>query len=275
MILGRIRTELQFLPVALRRVGEAVLADPAMATNWTIGVLAERSESSPASVTRFATAFGFDGYQQLRVALAAELGRAEDADWGTEFGHDIGPDDELESALAVIAADDARVVRQTAAELDPQLVDAVGEKIARAEQLLMFGSAASGHMAELGAGRFREIGVPAWGHTDIHEALSHAALLGEGSVAIGVSHHGRTIEVIETITQAGERGAATVAITSIPRSPFAERANHVLLTGARETTIRRGSLSVAHSQLLVLDALYIAVAQRTYDTKAFQRTLRR
>jgi len=275
MILGRIRTELQSLPLALRRVGETILSDPAMGTNWTIGALAERSGSSPASVTRFATAFGFDGYQQLRVALAAEVGRAEHAGWGTEFGHDIGPDDKLESALAVIAADDARVVRQTAAELDPQLVDAVGEKISHSDQLLMFGSASSGHMAGLGAGLFREIGVPAWSHTDIHEALSHAALLGERSVAIGVSHHGRTSEVIETITQAGERGATTVAITSIPRSPLAELADYVLLTGARETTIRRGSLSVAHSQLLVLDALYVAVTQRTYDAKALQRTLRR
>jgi DNA-binding MurR/RpiR family transcriptional regulator len=274
MILGRIRTELESLPVALRRVGEAILADPAAAANWAISVLARYSGSSPASVTRFARAFGFDGYTQLRVALAAEAGRAEQAGWGVSFGHDIGPEDKLEWALAAVAADDARLIQETLASLDPAGVDAVAEKIAGAGRLLLFGSGSSGHVARLGASHFREIGVPAWGHTETHDALSHASMLVPGDVAIGLSHQGRTSEVLQAVAEAAGQGATTVAVTSFARSPLASRAEHVLLTGAREMRLRRGALSAVHSQLFVIDALYIAVAQRTYQrtTEGFRRT---
>lgn len=275
MVLGRIQTELESLPEALRRVGEAIVADPAAAAHWTIVVLSERSGSSPASVTRFARTFGFEGYTQLRVALAAEAGRAEQANWGVGAGHGVEPGDKLESALAVRAADDARLIQDTAAGLDPAVVEAAADKIAHARRLLLFGSASSGHVARLAAGQFREIAIPAWGHTDTHEALSHAAVLGLDDVIIGLSHQGRTSEVLEFVTQAADHGATTVAITSFPRSAVAELADYVLLTGAGGMKLRRGSLSVVHSQLFVIDALYLAVAQRTHErtTEGFRRTL--
>ena len=275
MILGRIRTELDSLPTALRKVGTAILAEPDNAAHWTIDVLAERSGSSQASVTRFARIFSFDGYPQLRVALAAESGRVEQAKWGNGLSHDIGPDDKIESVLAVMASDDARLIQETAAGLDPAIVGAVADKIVQADRLLLFGSASSGHMARLGAGQFREIGIPAWGHTDSHEALSHTSLLSPSDIVIGLSHQGRTREVLEPLAEAADKGATTVAITSFPRSALADLAEFVLLTGARATTLRRGSLSVVHSQLFVIDALYVAVAQRTYErtTEGFRRTM--
>lgn len=274
MILGRIRTEAESMPVALRRVGEAILADPGAAAHWTIDVLADRSGSSQASVTRFARAFGFDGYTKLRVALASEAGRAEQANWGNGFSHDIGPEDKLDAAVTMMAADDARQVQETAVGLDLAALEAVAERIGQASRVLLFGAASSGHVARLGAAQFREIGIPAWGHTDTHEALSHAALLGPGDVAVGFSHSGRTSEVLEAATEAAAHGAAIAAITSFPRAALAGIADHVLLTGAREATVRRGSLTVVHSQLFVIDALYVATAQRTYErtTEGFRRT---
>ena len=61
---------------ALQRVAEQVLTDPAGAARATIVELAERSGTSPATVTRFCRALGFDGYADLRLGIAAETGRA-------------------------------------------------------------------------------------------------------------------------------------------------------------------------------------------------------
>src|SRR6478609_9462836 len=97
--LGRIQTETPALPEALRRVGEAILADPAEAARSTIVALAERSGSSPATVTRFCRVFGFTGYAGLRVALATETGRAAQANWDANVGREIGPTDALDTAV--------------------------------------------------------------------------------------------------------------------------------------------------------------------------------
>ena len=71
-------------------------------------------------------------------------------------------------------------------------------------------------------------------------------------------------------------GATTVALTSFSRSPLADVADVVLLTAVQGTPFRPDALSARHPQLVVLDLLYIAVAQRLHDRAdtAFQVTAR-
>jgi len=275
--LGRIQTELPRLPEALRKVGELILADPAEAARSTIVTLAERSGTSPATVTRFCRAFGFAGYSELRVALATETGRAAQAGWGLGvIGQEIGPGDPLDAVVETMAVADARLIQETAAQLDLGVVAKVADAIVGAGQVVMFGMSTSGEVAGMLSGRLRRIRIPCWSYCDPHQGLAHAALLGEGDVAIGVSHQGRTREVLEAMAEADGRGATTVAVTSFARSPLAELADLVLTTASRETTFRPSGLAAIHSQLFVLDVVYVAVAQRTYEraNEAFDRTIR-
>ncbi|GAA4048176.1 MurR/RpiR family transcriptional regulator [Nonomuraea soli] len=275
--LGRIESELPGLPEALRRVGEVILEDPAEAARSTIIALAERAGSSPATVTRFCRAFGFAGYADLRVVLATETGRAAQAGWGAGVGHAIGPDDPLDSAIKIMAAADTRLIQDTAAQVDPDTVGQVADLVVEARKILLVGVSTSGNVAAMLAGRLRRIGLPCWSTSDAHEALSDAALLTAGDVVLGISHRGRTREVIEALAEAGSQGATTVAVTSFARSPVAEVADLLLATAASpETPLRLGGLAAAHAQLFVLDAVYVAVAQRTHErtSQAFARTIR-
>jgi DNA-binding MurR/RpiR family transcriptional regulator len=81
---------------------------------------------------------------------------------------------------------------------------------------------------------------------------------------VGLSHSGETLEVLEPLRRARSQGARTVAITNYPRSPIARTADIVLITAARDVTFRTGGLAGRHAQMIVLDALYIGVAQRDY-----------
>ncbi len=274
--LGRIQTELPGLPEALRRVGQAIIADPAVAARSTITELGRRSGSSPATVTRFCRFFGFAGYAELRVAIATETGRAAQAHWGAGVGREIGPDDPLTSVVEVMATADARLIQETAAQLDLGVVGKVADAILGAGRVLMFGVSTSGAVAAMLEGRLRRIRVPCWSFTDPHDALADAALLSAGDVAIGISHRGRTREVLESLAEAGAHGATTVAVTSFARSPLAEAADLVLTTASRATTFRPGGLAAVHSQLFVLDVVYVAVAQRTFERtgEAFELTIR-
>src|SRR5436853_7655323 len=85
-VLVRVRARLPEFTAALCRVAEQVLADPAGAARATIVELAERSGTSPATVTRFCRALGFDGYADLRLSIAAETGRPRPAGWTVELG---------------------------------------------------------------------------------------------------------------------------------------------------------------------------------------------
>jgi DNA-binding MurR/RpiR family transcriptional regulator len=273
-VLLRVRTGLPEFTGALQRVAEQVLADPAAAARATIVELAERSGTSPATITRFCRALGFDGYADLRLGIAAETGRARSAGWTFDIGREIQPTDPLDRVLGQIMAADTRAMHDTAALLDLAEVERAADAIAAATRVDIFGASGSALVGEEMQFSLHRIGVAAWAWTDVHNGLASAALLRPGDVALGVSHSGATRETIEMLAEAGSRGATTIALTSFPRSPLAELADIILLTAAQATTFRPDALSARHPQLVVLDLLYIAVAQRTHDRAhaSFQRT---
>ncbi|MED7926623.1 MurR/RpiR family transcriptional regulator [Nonomuraea sp. LP-02] len=275
-LLTRIQAEAPDLPDALRKVAETILAAPAEAARLTIVDLAERSGTSTATITRFCRALGFAGYAELRVAVATETGRQARQTWQTDIGQEILPDDSLDKVLGVVSGNDIRLIQETAGQLDLAVVEKVAQAVARAGRVLLFGVSSSAAVASEMEYRLQRMRVPTWSRSDAHSALTDAALLGQGDVAIGISHSGRTREVIEVLAEAGSHGAITVAVTSQPRSPLAEVAELVLTTASRATSFRSEGFAAIHSQLLVLDVVYVSVAQRTYERtkQAFDVTVR-
>ncbi|WP_292667137.1 SIS domain-containing protein, partial [Mesorhizobium sp.] len=59
---------------------------------------------------------------------------------------------------------------------------------------------------------------------DAHMMLMSASLLGEGDVAIAISHSGTSTAVIEPVELARRRGARTIALTNYATSPLASAA---------------------------------------------------
>ena len=126
----------------------------------------------------------------------------------------------------------------------------------------IYGAGASGFVASDFQQKLHRIGRTAFYFPDVHTALTSAALLGKGDVAIGISHTGTTSDVVEVLEQARARRATTVALTNFPRSPITEVADYVLTTAARETTYRSGAMASRLAQLTVVDCLFVGVAAR-------------
>ncbi|HIV59281.1 MAG TPA: MurR/RpiR family transcriptional regulator [Candidatus Stackebrandtia faecavium] len=265
-VLGRIARLNGEFSDALSRVARTVIDDPAAAARSTIVELAEHSGTSPATVTRFCRTLGYDGYAALRVAIATETGRAEAQDnngWQVDIGREITRDDSLDTVLSQVLAAEMTALQDTAHSLDLDGVSRAAAAITRAQRVDMYGIGGSALVVgELHIGLHR-IGVPAWVWHEVHSALASAALLGSQDVAIGFSHSGATVETVEMLAEAGSHDALTVAVTSFPDSPIAEVADIVLNSATRATTSQADVMAARHSQMLVADLLYLAVAQRT------------
>ncbi|MEV5840747.1 MurR/RpiR family transcriptional regulator [Streptomyces sp. NPDC048179] len=261
-----IRTELPRLAGSLRKVGELILEDPAAVTHCSAAELGRRTGTSQATVTRFCRAVGLDSYQHLLIALAQERGRGEVSDWGTaEIGPDISPDDSLERVVKVVGTADLRAIQQTVDRIDLDAVERAAQAMARARRIDVYGVGGSGAVAQETETRLFRIGCSVRGWTEVHAAATSAALLTPADVAIGISHSGATRETIEPFETAGERGATTVALTSDPRSPLARAADIRLISSTSETSFPTGIIGARHSVLLLIDCLYVRVAQLTYQ----------
>ncbi|SIN16384.1 MurR/RpiR family transcriptional regulator [Micromonospora cremea] len=250
------------LSPAEQRVARLVVADPAAAARRTITDLATAAETSEATVIRFCRSVGMDGYPQLRIRLAAEAARRVEPPDARVVGGDIPPGADLAQIIATIAFNDARAVEETAEQLDPATCEQVVEAIANAGRIDIYGAGASGFVASDFQQKLHRIGRISFYFPDVHTALTSAALLGRGDVAVGISHTGTTSDVIEVLEQARTRGAVTVALTNFPRSPITDVADFVLTTAARETTYRSGATASRLAQLTVVDCLFVGVAAR-------------
>lgn len=273
-LLVRIRAELPTLRPAEQRVALAVLEDPASAASLSIGTLAARCQTSPATVLRFCRAVGFTSYPALRLELARETGHERNGHAAPSPTGDISPTDTVPQIVAKIAWSDARAIEDTAALLDIESLTEAIDAVAGARRIDIYGVGASGFVAQDLHQKLHRIGLLSSVSPDPHAALTSAALLGPGDVAIAISHTGTTRDTVEALRVAEETGATTIAITNVRDAPLTTHARLVLTTAARETTFRSGAMASRIAQLAVVDCLFVGVAQRSWDRtlRALERT---
>lgn len=250
------------LTAAEARVAQVVIHDPAAVAELTITALADAADTSEATVIRFCRSMGLDGHRQLRLRAAQTLARESDRFDSRIVGGDIPVGADMRRIIDTVAYADAHAVEDTAGSLDPQVCEQTVDAIIESSRVDVFGAGASGIVADDLAQKLHRIGHIVFSWPDIHAALTGAALLDAGGLAVGISHSGATVDTIDFLTCAKKRGAQTVALTNHPKSPITSVADFVLVTAARETTFRSGATASRIAQLTIIDCLFVGVAAK-------------
>jgi DNA-binding MurR/RpiR family transcriptional regulator len=249
-----------------QRVAALILQDPARASTLTISELARAAETSETTVLRLCHELGVPGYRDLRVALAAESGREQGRSGSAQkVGGDIGRADDLDAIVEKVTGADQRAIADTARNLDRRALAEAVRLVATARRIDIVGVGASAVVALDLQQKLHRIGLIAYAWHDTHAALTAAAILTRKDVAIGISHSGSTLDVIDAVREASARGARTIALTGVPASTLATEADLRLVTADRETTFRSGATASRIAALTIVDVLFVAVAQRRYD----------
>ena len=264
-IATRIQSRLPRMSRAMAKIGHLLLAAPDAPLRLSITELAEEAGTSPATVTRFCRAIGYSGYAPFRVAVASDIGRKHATErWSQDIGRAFGPDDTATEVMSTLLAAHTRSLRATAEFIDLEQLGRLAARIATSEHVDIYGIGGSAAMAGEMQARLYRIGINSHFWPEVHIGLTSAALQNENCVAIAISNTGRTEETIQMLECAKSTGALTVAVTSAPESPLAQVADENIVTLAHEKFLQPDDLSAKHSQLFVLDLLYLLVAQQNF-----------
>lgn len=247
-----------------RRVAEYILAHPEHATLLTVTELASRSSTSESTVVKLAQRLGFRGFGYLKIALAGEIAQVP-GPVGRQVYGDVSAADPLPVAKEKIFHSNLEAVRQTLSILQDAELERAVAAVSRARQLHLYGVGASGFVALDAEHKFTRIGLCARSYVDPHLQAAFAALLGAGDVAVGISHSGRTRDVIDAVRIARDAGATTVAITNGIDSPLDRLVDVRLHTASQEGPLRSGAVASRIAQLCVIDALFVGVAIRNFE----------
>jgi RpiR family transcriptional regulator, carbohydrate utilization regulator len=250
-----------------RRVADLIVAEPEVVVELTAQQLAERAGVGRSSVVRACQTFGYRGYPQLRVALAAELGRQsgdrpeEPADYGDGV---LGG---IRAAIDRIAAD----LRTATSLLDDAAVDEAVGVVAGARRLLVAANGLSAPVATDLAMRLTAAGRPAETVSDTIGQQISARHLAPGDACIVVSGSGANEASLRVASAARAAGARVVAVTSFAASPLTERADLslVIAAGASFRDELEHTSRVAHA--VFVEAFTDAVARALAGDPAHAR----
>jgi DNA-binding MurR/RpiR family transcriptional regulator len=190
---------------------------------------ARKVGTSVASISRFCNKIGYESFQTLKISLSREL-RYEPEVVLPIF--DLGDDAELSIRKAFSEA--VTNLEATEQAVNFSELRAVSNRIIRSKRMYFFGLGGSGGVGYLGELFFSHIGYTAKAISDPYSMSVSAGHVSTTDTVIGLSHTGRTREVVEAMKTARSRGAYTVGITNYPRSPLASITDSILITACQE-----------------------------------------
>lgn len=246
-----------------REVANKILANPQMVVNMSIHDLAKHTFSSASTIVRLCVHTGFSGYKEFRMAVGAELALRDQT--RREEQGEIQRSDSLEAIIDKITYSNIISLEETKELLDVDVLRKCVELFRNARMVYLFGLGASLCAAKDAYLKFLRLNRLCTINEDWHSQILMARNATDKDVALVISYSGATVEIIECMKCLKENGTPIIAITRCVDSPVSELADHTLYTAANESLFRSGAMSSRMSQLNIVDILYTALANESYE----------
>ena len=218
----------------------------------SISSLARESNVAEATVFRFCRALGFDGYHEMRIALAQA-----NATGTMSSQRELQPGASTETLFEHASARLFTAINGTQNALSAEAVDEAARMLREAKQVFCFGQGGSMLLANDICARFASLSTKFRTSGDSHLQLLTASLMNEADVVLFVSYSGATRDMMETLRTAKAAGAKIILLTHYEDSPGASLANVVLRCGAQESPLDSGSIPIKVAVLSVGEVLVL------------------
>lgn len=226
--------------------------------NMSISQLADNCGCGEATIVRFSRRLGLSGYQELKLKIAQESANTAA---GGVMG--IEQNDTCYEIFKKRISDIHIALENTKSVLDPAEFEKAANALRTASRIVIFGLGNSASVAVDAQHKFLRAGLDAVAYCDNHMQAIAASHLHKGDVAIGISHSGASIDVVEALRTAKDTGALTICLTNFGNSPIQSVSDIVLNTRSDETKYSILAMSSRIAQLAIFDALYTYIVMNS------------
>lgn len=208
-IISHMRTLEGTFPKREQQVANFVLTNLEEISFLSQHEIAEATNVSVATVNRFCTTIGCDGFRDFQIRLAQSV--------AVSMQYLGGPSgDQSESGQLVTQVFSTLVDTLTLArtQLDGQLIEQATDVLANARRIAFLGvGGGSANVAREGANRFYRLGIPSEAHSDGYLQRMLSSTLIEGDVLVAISSSGQPAELLDSVSIAKQYGATTISLT--------------------------------------------------------------
>ena len=249
-ILHKIRFNIDTMGPAEKKIADYVLNHAEEMISLSISEFSSRCGCGDATAVRFSRRVGLDGFQELKIRIAAEISASSAIDGKIEKNDSCF--DIFQKRIANISES----LKNTESVLDPNELDKAARTIMNADRIVVFGLGNSAAIAQDATHKFLRLGLAAQACCDNHMQAIIASHLRRGSVAIGITHSGSSKDIVDALKLCKICGATTISITNYGNSPIIEASDISLFTKSDETKHSILAMSSRIAQLAIFDSIY-------------------
>lgn len=236
-----------------KKIAQYVLENADAVTTMSVQRLAHILGVAESSIVRFSKLVGCSGFAEFKLMLVKSAPRER----RTIF-EELSPEDDAETIVRKVFSRNIDTLEHALELLDYEKIGQAVNLMHQADRIVFFGLGASASIAEDFYIRLMRIGINAQVVTDAHLSQIEAGLLDKHAVAVGITHTGRTLEVVRALEKARLNGAATIAITGFPQTPVEQAVDLCLELYSPEQLF----VSPRVAQISLIDSLYVGLALR-------------
>ena len=259
-----------------RKLAEYILSHTDTVTRLTVQTLAEKTETSYATVCRFFRKLGADGFREFKKSITEEL--AQNQSFTV-----IPPEFDIDSHRSVsfdeigrrICDYSSSIVGNCHKFLKDSRVEDVVTLLGNADHIHFIGLGTSAVTAQYAHTKFFRLKPGCSFDTDIILSKMKAAQLGRGNVLFAISSSGRTKSILEIARVAHDHNATVISVCDFVDSPLANLSDISICTTVRESNKYIDTdFPLIQGQITIIDILYACLYHRTPNAASanFQKT---
>ena len=266
MITKQIKRAYCNLTPAEQKVADYTVEFPKEVTELTVHQLAEKCSVAASAVIRFCKAIQLQGFSELKIELARELGSMKETKENRvpSVAHESG----VEGVVRKVFNSGMNTLQDTLDKLDFSSVEKMSQILVSAKHIFIFGLGTSSSVVTDAQYRLSQLGLRATACTDILLMGVTAANLGAGDVVLAISHSGRTKAVVDAVRLAKKQGATIMAITSFKDSFLYQESDVAATVFADEITYPVEAVSARVAHICLVDSLAMLLAAHNYESFA-------
>lgn len=262
-VFEKINKEYYALTASEKKTADYCMSHQKETQFMSISELADASGVAEATVSRFCRRLGYKGYNAFKLAVANST--AAMSHLSNPLSGEVSSQDSMEDMCRKVYATDLNAMAQTLELVNPSALRKAADLLEQAGKVLCMGQGGSMLIAREAAHLFSTVSGKYFPVSDAHLQAIAAATLEPGDVILYFSYSGSTLDMLDTLRLASDRGGKVVLITRFPKSPGAELADVVLQCGANESPLQLGSIAARIAQMFLIDLLFSEVCRRNVD----------
>ena len=255
LVIDTIKDNYQQMFSAEKKVADYILAHPEKTVSANVSELAELSGVSDATVIRMCKHLGYQGFYQMKINLARDLGQHQLVGYRGE--------DNPDTAKAILQGI-ARNLLSTADKLDMNVVLTCAKLLRESDMVHAVAVGNTSPVAiDLGF-RLGRLGIRTSSAFVPEYFLSNISLGTKRDVIVAISHSGSSRQVIQALELGKDKGMKCIAITGVSRSPVSQIADYTMSIPIADPLYSEfGAISHVYA-MAVIDALlyFVANAER-------------